>query len=144
MNPDDYMEELDFDDPMHTGKLAGGRSHHIDRLSKHQCCCCGWEAINPCYFITIDGAGQVPRDINHTASVHVVNRMANALSCLKGCTHSELQKIKEAISAQWAHDNRIEPFDEEARDERARMTQTVLREIATLRRQMETGKLTQA
>ena len=90
---------------------------------------------------SIDGAGNVPRDTNHTASVHVINRMGNALSCLRGCTHSEVRKVKEAISGQWAAENRLEDFDEDAREDRANKTQTVLRELAALQKKTN-GKWT--
>ena len=88
--------------------------------------------------------GNVPKEINHTASVHVINKMSKALSCLKGCTNCELIKVKESISNQCMAEGRIEGIDEEARDNRANKTQTVLRELDMLQNQMEKGHLTQA
>ena len=58
------------------------------------CCICQWKGMNPSYFICIDGAGNVPREINSSASDHVLNLMGQTLEQYKGYNTSQLAGIR--------------------------------------------------
>ena len=92
VDPDRDVEELDLENPHHSGIFTGPKG--FARTHVHECGLCGFQAYNPSYFAVLDSYGLPPTRHQPSTEEYMVSQLSEKFGFLKKMNKNELAILK--------------------------------------------------